>query len=73
VRARQATNAVLRIEYQTLALEYVQTREEWLARAVAMIRDSLIPQLAGYPCRVSCAWPHKAAVARTARRVGECW
>jgi hypothetical protein len=37
------------------------------------MRESLIPQLAGHRCRVSCGWPHKAAVARTARRVGECW
>jgi hypothetical protein len=66
-------NSTLQIGYRTLALEYVQTREQWLERAATMIRDSLIPQLAGHRCRVSCGWPHKAAVARTARRVGECW
>lgn len=37
------------------------------------MRENLIPQLQGHRCRVSCGWPHKAAVARTARRVGECW
>ncbi len=63
----------LQIEYRTRALEYVQTREQWLERAAAMIRESLIPQLQGHRCRVSCGWPHKATVARTARRVGECW
>jgi hypothetical protein len=67
-------NATPQIAYRTLAPEYKQTREQqWLERAAAMIRDSLIPQLAGYRCRVSCGWPHKAAVARTARRVAECW
>ena len=66
-------NSTLQISYRTLALEYVQTREQWLEHAAAMIRDSLIPQLAGHRCRVSCGWPHKAAVARTSRRVGECW
>ena len=66
-------NTTLQIGYRTLALEYVQTREQWLERAAAPMRESLIPQLAGHRCRVSCGWPHKAAVARTARRVGECW
>lgn len=63
----------LRIGYQTLALEYVHTREQWLERAAALMRESLIPQLQGHRCRVSYGWPHNAAVARTARRVGECW
>jgi hypothetical protein len=63
----------LRIEYQTAAIEYRQTREQWLERAIAMMRDILIPQLQGHRYRVSCGWPHKAAVARTARRLGECW
>ena len=66
-------STTLEITYQTLALEYVQTREQWLERAAVTIRESLIPQLAGHRLRVSCGWPHKAAVARTARRVGECW
>jgi hypothetical protein len=66
-------NTTLQIGYRTLALEYVQTREQWLERAAALMRESLIPQLAGHRCRISCGWPHKAAVARTARRVGECW
>jgi hypothetical protein len=51
----------------------VQTREQWLERAATMMRDRLIPQIQGHRCRVSCGWPHKAAVARTKRRVGECW
>ena len=62
----------LRIEYQTAAIEYRQTREQWLERAIAMMRDILIPQLQGHRYRVSCGWPHKAAVARTARKLGEC-
>jgi hypothetical protein len=66
-------NTTPQIGYWTLALEYVQTREQWLERAAALMRESLVPQLAGHRCRVSCGWPHKAAVARTARRVGECW
>lgn len=66
-------STTLQIAYATLALEYVQTREQWLERAAAMILNSLIPQLAGHRWRVSCGWPHKAAVAHTARRVGECW
>jgi uncharacterized damage-inducible protein DinB len=63
----------LQLGYRTLALEYVQTREQWLERAAALMRERLIPQLQRHRCRVSCGWPHKAAVARTARRVGECW
>jgi hypothetical protein len=63
----------LQLGYRTLALEYVQTREQWLERAAALMRERLIPQVQGHRCRVSCGWPHKAAVARTARRVGECW
>jgi hypothetical protein len=59
-------NTTLQIEYRTLAVEYVQTREQWLERAAAKMRESLIPQLNGRRCRVSCGWPHKAAVARTA-------
>lgn len=51
----------------------MQTREQWLERATALMRESLIPQLQGRRYRVSCGWPHKEAVARTARRVGECW
>jgi hypothetical protein len=66
-------NTTRQIGYRTLALEYVQTREQWLERAAAIMRESLIPQLAGHRCRVSRGWPHNAAVARTARRVGECW
>lgn len=66
-------NTPVQIDYRTLALEYVQTREQWLERAAAIIRERLMPQLATLRCRVSCGWPHKAAVARTARRVGECW
>lgn len=66
-------NTTLQIAYRTMALEYVQTREQWLERAAASIRESVIPQLTGHRWRVSCGWPHKAAVARTARRVGECW
>lgn len=66
-------NSTLQIAYRTLALSYIQTREQWLERAAALMRESLIPQLASYRWRVSCGWPHKAAVARTARRVGECW
>jgi hypothetical protein len=34
----------LQIEYWTPALEYAQTREQWLERAAAMMRESLIPQ-----------------------------
>jgi hypothetical protein len=56
-------NTTPQIEYRTLALEFTQTREQWLERAAAMMRESLIPQLAGHHCRVSCGWPHKAAVA----------
>jgi hypothetical protein len=66
-------NTTRQIGYRTLAIEYVQTREQWLERASALIRERLIPQLQGHRCRLSCGWPHKAAVARTARRVGECW
>lgn len=62
-------NTTLQLGYRTLALEYIQTREQWLERGAALIRESLIPQLQRYRCRVSCGWPHKAAVARTARRV----
>jgi hypothetical protein len=64
-------NTTLQIAYRTFVLEYVQTREQWLERAAALMREGLIPQLAGHRCRVSCDWPHKAAVARTG--VGECW
>ncbi len=49
------------------------TRCSWWRRSSTLIRESLIRQLDGRRCRVSCDWPHKAAVARTARRVGECW
>jgi hypothetical protein len=53
-------NTTLQIGYLTLALEYVQTREQWLERTAAIIRESLIPQLTGHRCRISCGWPHKA-------------
>jgi hypothetical protein len=56
-------NTTPQIEYRRLVLEFTQTREQWLERAAAMMRESLIPQLAGHRCRVSCGWPHKAAVA----------
>jgi len=46
-------NTALQIGYRTLALEYGQTREQWLERAAALMRQSLIPQLAGHRCRVS--------------------
>jgi hypothetical protein len=45
-------NTTLQIGYRTLALEYLQTREQWLERAAVMLRESLIPQLAGHRCRV---------------------
>jgi hypothetical protein len=64
---------MLQITYQTRALEYSQTREQWLERAAALMRGSLIPQLGGRPYRISCGWPSQAAMARTKRRIGECW
>ena len=63
----------LQTEYRTAAIEYAQTREQWLERAAVLMRESLIPELQGHRCRVSCDWPHKAAVTRRARRVRECW
>ena len=64
---------MLQITYQTRALEYSQTREQWLERAAALMRDSLILQLGDRPYRISCGWPAQAAMARTKRRIGECW
>jgi hypothetical protein len=65
-------NTTLQIGYRTLALEYVQTREQWLERVAAIMRESLIPQLEGRRYWVSCDWPSQPAVGRTARRIGEC-
>src|SRR5579859_1421489 len=52
----------------------MQTREQWLERAVATMSPHFkragydVPQL-----KVSCGWPSKGALAKKKTRIGECW
>ncbi len=68
-----AMNTMPQIEYRTRAIEYVQTREQWLERAAAMKGEGLLSGLRGLRYRVSCGWPATSALARGKRRIGECW
>jgi hypothetical protein len=64
------------IEYNTPALEYHQTREQWLDRAKQLLADNLTPlaeRLNGTTIRVACGWPSKSALRSAKQRLGECW
>ena len=49
-------------------------REEWLTAATVALEPILRnADLGLVDVRVSCGWPARGALARTKRRVGECW
>ena len=52
-----------------------QTREEWLRRLTDSLRPLFGQHGAKVPKRVraSCGWPSKRAMAKSKRRIGECW
>lgn len=51
------------------------TREQWLAALVDRLRPVFGERGLAIPAaiRVSCGWPSRAALGRSARRIGECW
>jgi hypothetical protein len=48
------------------------TREQWLNQAVAALRPNLKRELPE-KLRISCSWPSRSGLAKSKRRIGECW
>jgi hypothetical protein len=65
-------NTTLRIRYRTLAIDYVQTREQWLNNLAQRMAPLYASLGAGLPKRVRIAIGF-TSTGRKFNRLGECW